>query len=197
MTKEHLDEGSAPNSRLRLPRILVESTAIFLSVLLAFLVEQWREDTNERDEAAAILNLVRAELIQNLDELETVLPMRPQMLNDYQAAITVLKDDGVFPAQLPDFQSPDITSLAYELAAEADAVTSVATEELLVIARAYEALQEVRRNDTFLNERNAQIRFNDGEQYLSGFIYYLNRAAINEPVAIERVREAIEMLESR
>ncbi|MEM1174329.1 MAG: hypothetical protein AAGI27_05925, partial [Pseudomonadota bacterium] len=91
----------------------------------------------------------------------------------------------------------EITSIAYQLAADADAVTSVATEELLIIARAYEALQEVRRNDAFLTERNAQIRFNDGEQYLSGFIYYLNRAAINEPIAVDRVRDAIEMLDNR
>ena len=76
-------------------------------------------------------------------------------------------------------------------------MTTVAPEELLVVARAYEALEEVRRNDTFLNERNAQIRFNDGEQYLSGFIYYLNRAIGNEPVAIELIRDAIDMLESR
>ncbi|MEM9334866.1 MAG: hypothetical protein AAGA33_08435 [Pseudomonadota bacterium] len=191
------DERETATPGWRLPRILVESTAIFLSVLLAFLVEQWRDDMNERDEAEAILNLVRAELIQNREELESVIPMRAQMLSEYQVAITALRDEGVFPAQTPKFESPEITSIAYQLAADADAVTSVATEELLIIARAYEALQEVRRNDAFLTERNAQIRFNDGEQYLSGFIYYLNRAAINEPIAVDRVRDAIEMLDNR
>ena len=79
----------------------------------------------------------------------------------------------------------------------AGAMTTVAPKDLLVVARAYEALEEVRRNDTFLNARNAQIRFNDGEQYLSGFIYYVNRANNNEPIAIELVREAIETLDSR
>ena len=48
----------------KFPKILVESAAIFLSVLLAFVVEQWREDLNERREAEATLNLVRAELTQ-------------------------------------------------------------------------------------------------------------------------------------
>lgn len=183
--------------RLKAPRLLVESAAIFFSVLLAFFVEQWREDINEQREAEAILNLVRAELVQNLAELESILPKREAMLAGYQDAIMALRNEGVFPRELPEFESPDITSLAYELATDAGAVTTVAPEELLVVARAYEALEEVRRNDTFLNERNAQIRFNDGEQYLSGFIYYLNRAIGNEPVAIELVREAIDMLESR
>ena len=181
--------------RLRPTRLLVEAAVIFLSVLLAFLVEQWREDHNERRQAAAALNLVRAELTQNLAELEAVAPTRPAMLAGYQRAITELTEEGVFPERLPDFRSPEITSIAYELATDSGAVTTVAPGELLIIARAYEALEEVRRNDIFLNERNAQIRFNDGEQYLSGFIYYVNRAEANEPAAIALVREAIATLD--
>ncbi len=197
MTKLFARRGKDGKRSWKPPRLLVESAAIFFSVLLAFFVEQWREDINERREAEAILNLVRAELVQNLAELEAIVPKREAMLAGYQEAIMTLRNEGLFPLDLPDFESPDITSLAYELATDAGAVTTVAPEELLVIARAYEALEEVRRNDTFLNERNAQIRFNDGEQYLSGFIYYINRAIGNEPVAIDLVREAIEMLESR
>ena len=189
--------GKDGKRRLKPPRLLVESAAIFFSVLLAFFVEQWREDINERREAEAILNLVRAELVQNLAELESIVPKRKEMLAGYQEAIMKLRNEGVFPRELPEFQSPDITSLAYELATDAGAVTTVSPEDLLVVARAYEALEEVRRNDTFLNERNAQIRFNDGKQYLSGFIYYINRAIGNEPIAIELVREALGMLESR
>ena len=183
--------------RFNPPRLLIESAAIFFSVLLAFIVEQWREDINERREAEAVLNLVRAELVQNLAELEAVAPKRQDMRLAYEQAIMELRNGGQFPDQLPEFQSPDITSLAYELATEAGIVTTVDPEELLVVARAYEALEEVRRNDTFLNERNAQIRFNDGEQYISGFIYYINRASGNEPIAIELVGEAIAMLDNR
>ena len=179
----------------RLPRLLIESTAIFLSVLLAFFVEQWREDLNERREAVDTLNLVRAELTQNLAELEAVVPKRPAMLEGFQNGIMQLKNEGRFPQNLPAFESPNITTIAYELATDSGAVTSVAPEELLIVARAYEALNDVRRNDVFLNERNAQIRFNDGEQYLSGFIYYVNRAQINEPVAIAKVRAAIATLD--
>lgn len=183
--------------RLQPPRLLLESAAIFFSVLLAFFVEQWREDINEQRDAEAILNLVRVELQQNLQELNDVAPSRESMLVGYQKAVMELRNEGRFPNELPEFQSPDITSIAYELATDAGAVTTVAPEELLVVARAYEALEEVRRNDTFLNQRNAQIRFNDGEQYLSGFIYYVNRATNNEPIAIGFVCEAIETLEKR
>ncbi len=180
----------------RAGKLLLESAAIFLSVLLAFVVEQWREDRNEAREADAALNLVRAELVQNLAELERVVPLRGEMLQGYLTAMDELQNAGTFPRNLPDFVSPDITSIAYELATDSGAVTTVAPAELLVIARAYEALDSVRRNDIFLNERNAQIRFNDGEQYISGFIYYINRASTNEPVAVTYVREAIELLDA-
>ncbi|MEM6808794.1 MAG: hypothetical protein AAGA41_01890 [Pseudomonadota bacterium] len=181
----------------KFPRILAESAAIFLGVLLAFVVEQWREDLNERREAEATLNLVRAELTQNLAELEAIAPLRSDMLEEFEEAIMVLKNENRFPDNFPAFRSPDITSIAYELATDSGAVTGVPPKDLLIMARAYEALEEVRRNDTFLNERNAQIRFNDGEQYISGFIYYLNRAKMNEPVAINHVRAAIEALDAR
>ncbi|MEM8500301.1 MAG: hypothetical protein AAF542_19965 [Pseudomonadota bacterium] len=197
MNDPSLPQPEPQKSRLQPTRLLIESAAIFFSVLLAFFVEQWREDINERREAEAILNLVRTELMQNLASLNAVASKREAMLADYQKAIMVLRDEGRFPAQMPNFQSPEITVLAYELATDVGAVTTVAPEELLVVARAYEALEEVRRNDTFLSERNAQVRFNDGEQYLSGFIYYINMAMGNEPAAIEYVRDAIEMLEAR
>lgn len=179
-----------------LPRIFLESFAVFASVLLAFLVEQWREDLNEAREADAALNLVRTELQENLAELERIVPRRASMLEAYQKAMVALMDDNVFPSTLPDFETPQVTSLAYELATDSGAVVEVEASDLLVIARAYESLDEVRRNELFLNNRNAQIRFNDGEQYLSGFIYYLNRAEFSEPAAIADIQEAIVLLNS-
>ena len=176
-------------------RVLLESAAIFLSVLLAFLVEQWREELNEARDAENALNLVRVELTQNLAELERVIPTRAGLLEAYQEAIMELINEQQFPQDLPVFLSPDVTSIAYELATDSGAVASVAPEDLLVIARAYESLDDVRRNDVFLDQRNAQIRFNDGEQYLSGFIYYINRASSNEPRAAANVRRAITLLE--
>ncbi|MEO1575775.1 MAG: hypothetical protein AAFU65_12555 [Pseudomonadota bacterium] len=185
---------SAHAPRSRIGTLLIESVAIFLSVLLAFVVEQWREERNERAQAARALSLVRVELEQNLAELERVVPTRQATLQGFVDAMDELKTSGKFPQTLPKFTSPDITALAYELATDSGAVTSVEPADLLVIARAYESLDDVRRNDDFLNARNAQIRFNDGEQYLSGFIYYVNLATGNEPAAIEDVRRAIELL---
>jgi hypothetical protein len=177
-------------------RILVESVAIFLSVLLAFFVEQWREDRNELREAEAALELVRAELRQNLVELERVAPQRPEMLQDFIDAMSELEETGTFPQNFPRLETPEITTIAYDLATDSGAVTTVPAEELLVIAQAYEALDKVKRNDIFLNERNAQIRFKDAEQYISGFIYYVNRAISNEPAAIEDVKDALELLDA-
>ncbi len=177
-------------------RIFVESVAIFLSVLLAFFVEQWREDRNELREAEAALELVRAELQQNLAELGRVAPLRPDMLQSFIDGMTELEETGTFPQDLPRLETPKITTIAYDLATDSGAVTFVSANELLVIAQAYEVLDKVKRNETFLNERNAQIRFNDAEQYISGFIYYTNRAIYNEPAAIEGVKEALALLGS-
>ncbi|MEN1726844.1 MAG: hypothetical protein AAGJ52_00265 [Pseudomonadota bacterium] len=178
-------------------RLLVESSAIFLSVLLAFFVEEWREDKDEERKAAEALNLVRAELVQNLGELERVIPTRGGLMDQYVEVLGVLRREGTFPEELPQFVTPQITSIAYELATDSGAVTIVEPEDLLTVAQAYEALRDVRRNDVFLDERNAQIRYADGEQYLSGFVYYLNRALGNEPRAAGQVRVAIEALTLR
>lgn len=193
---EHGAAVIADNAKTR-SSLLLESVAIFLSVLLAFFVEQWRDDSNEANEAAAALRLVRAELEQNLAELERVAPTRPELLQAYQEGITKLIEENQFPQDLPQTSSPAITTIAYELATDSRAVASIVAEDLLVIAGAYESLESVQRNEFFLENRNAQIRFNDGEQYLSGFIYYVNRAMGNEPDAIEQVRAAITLLDQR
>lgn len=160
-------------------------------------MEQWREDQNEAREALAALGLVRAELLQNLDELAALTPTRRTTLEAYQAGIAKLINDDVYPNDLPTVEKPAVTTIAYELATDTGAVTTVAAEDLLIIARAYEALGAVKRNEVSLNERNAQIRYRDGEQYLSGFIYYLNGASGNEPYAIAHIEKAIALLDER
>lgn len=187
-TPKNTDGGIRP------ARLLAESAAIFLSVLLAFFVEQWREDQNELQEAEAAISLVRAELAQNLAELERVAPSRDEQLQVYIEAMGVLQNEGRFPYDLPRLDTPEITTIAYDLATDSGAVTTVSTDDLLLIAKAYEALDRVQGNDDFLQSRNAQIRFGDGEQYISGFIYYVNQASANEPNAIEHVRKALELL---
>lgn len=181
-------------SKLSAPVLLVESIAIFCSVLLAFAAEQWREDMNERARADDVLVLVRTELNANLSELERLADTREVMLQGYIGALDGYIDTGEFPLDLPDFQVPDITEVAYQLATDSGVISRVEPNELIVIARAYEALGKVKANEAFLNNRNAQIRFRDGEQYLSGFIYFANRAMVNEPEAIDAVRDAIELL---
>lgn len=182
-------------SRFSPAKIAIESAAIFFSVILAFAVEQWREDRNERQQAAATLNLVKVELQQNLAELESVITSRDGQLEQFMEAIGVFKDEDVFPQNLPRLEIPEITRIAYELATDSGAVAKVDPAELIIVARAYEALEEVRSNERSLDERNAQIRFNDGEQYLSGFIYYLNRAQTAEPEAVVHIGQAIAVLE--
>lgn len=181
-------------SRISVPVLLVESVAIFCSVLLAFAAEQWRQDMNERAQADAILVLVRTELSENLNELERVAAKREDMLGDFISSMDQFVASGEFPTDLPDYDPPEITRVAYQLATDSGVISKIEPSDLIVIARAYEALAVVKRNETFLSNRNAQIRFGDAEQYLSGFIYFTNQAMTNEPAAIASVKDAIELL---
>lgn len=181
-------------SHVSLPVILVESLAIFCSVLLAFAAEQWRDDLNERARTRIVLELVRTELEENLQELQSANSTRQAMHDGYVEALNKMVDTGQFPRDLPQYRAPELTDVAYQLASESGAISRIQPDQLIVIAKAYEALDEVRRNETFLDNRNAQIRFRDGEQYLSGFIYFANRALINEPDAIRKVEAAIGLL---
>ncbi|MEO1642769.1 MAG: hypothetical protein AAFR74_05485 [Pseudomonadota bacterium] len=149
---------------------------------------------NERARAENILELVEAELMQNLTELETIVDTRDEALESYISAIGVFNETGSFPADFREPELPQITSVAYQLATQSGAILRVDPENLLVIAQAYEALNTVQANAEFLDNRNAQIRFQDGEQYLSGFIYFTNRAIRDEPAAVEAVQSAIDVL---
>ena len=181
-------------SQMSAPVILGQAVAIFCSVLLAFAAEQWRDDLNERARANDVLKLVKAELTENLTELERVSGMRQEMLDGYITALDELVDTGVFPQELPSLQVPAITDVAYNLATDSGVLSRIEPTDVLIVARAYEALEAVDDNQVFLNNRNAQIRFRDGEQYISGFIYFSNRALSNEPEAIEAVKAAIATL---
>ena len=191
-------EDTSDTREAHAPRrsLLIESAAIFFSVLFAFFVEQWREEYTEREQADAAIALVKAELVENLAELERVVPGRQALLDGYINAMQQLKDTGQYPTSMPTLEKPNITRIAYDLATDSGAVTQVPAADLLVMARAYEVLSTVKNNDVFLNNRNAQVRFNDAEQYISGFIYYTNLTLGNEPLAIERVEEAIRLFET-
>lgn len=181
-------------SQMSAPVIFGQAVAIFCSVLLAFAAEQWRDDMNERARAEDVLTLVKAELTENLAELERVSATRQEMLDSYIAALDALVDTGVFPRELPILQVPEITNVAYQLATDSGVLSRIEPDDVIVVARAYQALASVQDNQVFLNNRNAQIRFRDGEQYISGFIYFSNRALSNEPDAIVAIEAAIATL---
>lgn len=188
------DEQYKMTKRNRISMIAFEAIAIFCSVLLAFAADQWREDANEKSKAIAVLGLVKAELAANLVELESTVGVRDPMLREYLVALNALEESDRFPAELEHPPLPDVTNIAYRIAADSGVIADIDPAELLLIARAYEAIQEVGSNEVFLDNRNAQIRYRDGEQYLSGFIYYSNRAIASEPDAIQSIKDALEVM---
>jgi len=182
------------SKRTRISMILIEAVAIFCSVLLAFAADQWREDLNDRRKAESVMGLVKAELEANLQSLQSVVGTREGGLAAYNDALAELSETQELPNSLPQLQFPEITNIAYRIATDAGVIAEIDPTELLIIAQAYEAIQEVESNRSFLDNRNAQIRYEDDEQFLSGFIYYSNRALVSEPAAINAVGRALSVM---
>ena len=63
------------------PRILAESAAIVVSILLAFSIEAWWADRRDRAEEQGILRGLKAEFEQNLGLIEIELPYRSAVVD--------------------------------------------------------------------------------------------------------------------
>lgn len=176
--------------------LLVESVAIFASVLLAFLVEEWRDDRRElnrmRDTAAAI----RVELRQDRTEIEAALALHQEIQPRVAAMVQAYDRTGVFPSpqDIPEPVRPDISTVAFEIGVATGALAPLPAETQIALARAYKAIGEIEQNEANLGFRNAQIRYNDGLQYLSGRLYYLTGAIGLEQAALDDIDAALAVL---
>ncbi len=131
-----------PGLRERLPEILLEAFSVLIAVLLAFAVEEWRDDRELAERAAEARAAIVAEIDRNQVELEQALEDLQATLDQLEAAAAARSND----------ESPEGLSLSVDIALLSSAAwkTAMATDSsrrldyawILQISELYE-LQEL------------------------------------------------------
>ena len=103
------------------PRILAEGGAIVVSILLAFGIQAWWEGAQEREEERATLQDLRADLVDNVTELDRNLHQDSLRVVGIDTVLTHIEarlpySDGLseYFAELENWASPYFTRAAYE-----------------------------------------------------------------------------------
>lgn len=179
-------------SRQNFILLAVESIAIFLSVLLAFFVEEWRDDRREIRQMHEALAVISEELSANADQINTALPYHRESLPIVTQQVADLAGGGDFPSgdAMRFANAPVLSTAAYSMAVSTGALERAPTDALIDISFAYQRIAQVERASLSLSERNAQVRYNDGVQYLSGFIYFFASIISAEEAALTAIEEA-------
>lgn len=177
--------------------VAAEAVAIFASILFAFFVENLREDQRALREMRESVAAITLELQGNREALAAALERHQAALPAMSDLVRDLQETGVFPdyATIPSIGAPELTDIAFSLGRETGALAPLDVEVQLAFARAYRAIEEVDENEDNLGRRNAQVRYNDGLQYLSGQLYYFVSAVENEQTALDRIDAALAALE--
>lgn len=179
--------------------VLLEAGAIFASVLLAFWVEEWRDDRAALEQMEGALNSIRSELMENRAAIEPALEWHREVFPQMNELTAALADDGVFPepGTIPETRHPVLLDVAYELSRETGALAPLETDTMVRIALAYRAVAQLDLTADQLSQRNAQIRYQDGIQYLSGRLFYFNDAINHGEEALIEIDQALAALEAR
>lgn len=136
-----------------LPRVLVESALIIFSVLLAFVLNDWREDRARADRASVALASIRAELEANRIQVDTTRryhrALADSMFRLAAAGVPEISYS-LYPKGL--IRIPDVTAGAWQSAQSTGATTDMPHRTTLSLARAYE------RQAEYLRWRDAVIQ---------------------------------------
>lgn len=140
----------APVIKLKdsLPKLLFESGLIVLSILLAFLMNEWREDRRNDQAVVAALADFRTEIQNNLRAVEAALPYHQQVLDsldvtpaDSQRVGRSNAFDLLMEVAPQGVQAPYLRSSAWETALARGALAHMDYETTSVLAGTYQDQQ--------------------------------------------------------
>ena len=123
-------------SRQNFILLAVESIAIFLSVLLAFFVEEWRDDRREIRQMHEALAVISEELSANADQINTALPYHRESLPIVTQQVADLAGGGDFPSgdAMRFANAPVLSTAAYSMAVSTGALERAPTDALIDIS---------------------------------------------------------------
>lgn len=144
-TAEPATVAAAPRETLRarlaarLPEIIIESTFVLIAVVLAFAVEEWREERELDKIAQEARRAIVAEVQHNRDELLESRPGIEASVDSLDAALSTVAAD---PASLRGldvkFELALLSSAAWRSAQSMEAARRMDYAWMLQVARAYE-----------------------------------------------------------
>lgn len=142
-------------------RLGVEMSAIIFSVLLALVLDDWRQNRDARDVVDAVMLSLRVELERNQRVLEASLPYHEAMLDTFRVRLAELEERAsatTARAQSLDLQPLDrlgfqqrlgigasLATGAWEAARASGAMTRVGIDELFLLSAAYATQGQVDR----------------------------------------------------
>jgi hypothetical protein len=138
--------------RHKLPEILLEAASVVLAILLAFGVDQWREDRSRREMAERARATIMSELRANRAELQGTTRLNGERIAVMEQQIAMLQkkqakslDTGMNLSQL--------SSAAFQAAQSTQAIQFIDFEWLVRVGRVYELQKTyLQAQDTALNE---------------------------------------------
>lgn len=134
-----------------MPRLAVESIVVVFSILLALVVNEWRQDVEREEQRERATEAIRSELIHDYRELRGVHAYH-ERLADTLLALTDAGAESLDPGVRPEgwIQSVDMVSAAWEAARATGTTSRFRYELLLALSRAYEEQATFRRQREIL-----------------------------------------------
>lgn len=129
------------------PRLAVESVVVVFSILLALIVNEWRQEAEREERRERATAAIRAELLHNYRELRAVHPYHADLadtLLTLASSGAERVDGGVRPRgwTLPT----DLVSAAWAAARSTGTTSDLPYPLLLTLSRAYEEQARFQRN---------------------------------------------------
>jgi hypothetical protein len=147
-----------------LPRVLVESLLIVLSVLLALALDEWRDDQTRAERTEAALTSIRAELQENLQSVERARANHLAIGDSLERYAELGEPPPPRIYLFGIFNPAPVHATAWESALETGTTSDMAYELVLTLSRVYDGQARYRGlGDALVQEIMDDIR-REGEE---------------------------------
>lgn len=127
------------NFKDRVPDILLESFFIVAALLLAFALDEWREEKEKQEIADKAKTAIYSELSDNLDKLQRNLPVHEERLGDLKNIIQAMENTPEEDSELGfEYSMVLISSAAWESAKMTQVVQNFTFEEITDFSQLYQ-----------------------------------------------------------